>query len=188
MGKRGYLYISILAHWLRAAPGWCSMSVTWAEQTPMILEKTLHQRCRKMRVLEVQRGELHRNCPLQLLVNPEVRWTNEEGHVQQQPHSTKRICFNFPFSSPTPIYEALKHLQGHRSQYLTLILPSLFPGDSGLKNLPAKQEVQVPFLSLEGPLEEEMITLPSIFTWGNLTDRGTWQATVRGVTKELDTT
>ena len=110
------------------------------------------------------------------------------GHVQQQPHSTKRICFNLSFSSPTPIYEALEHLQGRRSQYLPLILPPLFPGDSGLKNLPAKQEVQVPFLSWDGPLEEEMITLPSIFTWGNPMDRGIWQATVHGITKELDTT
>ena len=85
--------------------------------------------------------------------------------MQQQPHSTKGICFNFTFRSPTPIYKALKQLQGCRPQYLSLILPPLFPGDSGLKNLPTKQEVQVPFLSWEDPLEEAMIILPSIFAW-----------------------
>ena len=33
-----------------------------------------------------------------------------------------------------------------------------FPGGSAAKNLPVTHEVQVPFLGLEGPLEEGMAT------------------------------
>ena len=40
-----------------------------------------------------------------------------------------------------------------------------FPGDSLVKNLPAKQEMWVPFLSQEDPPEREMATHSSILAW-----------------------
>ena len=40
-----------------------------------------------------------------------------------------------------------------------------FPGGSVAKNLPAKQEMWVPFLSWEDPLEKEMATHSSILAW-----------------------
>ena len=40
-----------------------------------------------------------------------------------------------------------------------------FPGGSVLKSLPAKQEIQVPFLGQEGPLAKEMATHFSILAW-----------------------
>ena len=46
------------------------------------------------------------------------------------------------------------------------------------------QEMQIGSLGLEDPLEEEMATHCSILAW----ERGTWWATVRGVTKESDMT
>ena len=38
-------------------------------------------------------------------------------------------------------------------------------GGSVVKNLPAKQEMQVQSLSWEDPLEEEMATLSSVLAW-----------------------
>ena len=38
-----------------------------------------------------------------------------------------------------------------------------FPGGSGVKNLPATQEMQ--FLGWENPLEKGMATYPSILAW-----------------------
>ena len=40
-----------------------------------------------------------------------------------------------------------------------------FPGGSVVKNLPAKQETQVPSLGWEDPLEKEMATHSSIPVW-----------------------
>ena len=40
-----------------------------------------------------------------------------------------------------------------------------FPGDSVLKNLPAKQELQVQSLGWEDPLEKETATHSSILAW-----------------------
>ena len=40
----------------------------------------------------------------------------------------------------------------------------------------------------ENPLEKGMETHSSILAWRISMDRGAWQATVHGVTKELDTT
>ena len=40
-----------------------------------------------------------------------------------------------------------------------------FPGGSMAKNLPAKQEMWVRFLSWEDPLEKEMATHSGILTW-----------------------
>ena len=40
-----------------------------------------------------------------------------------------------------------------------------FPGDSVLKNLPAKQELQVQSLGWEDPLEKETATRSSILAW-----------------------
>ena len=40
-----------------------------------------------------------------------------------------------------------------------------FPGGSGVKNLPASEEIQVQSLSWEDPLEKEMATHSSILAW-----------------------
>ena len=50
------------------------------------------------------------------------------------------------------------------------------------------QETKVRSLGQEDPLEKEMATHSSIPAWKNPIDRGTWQATVPGVTKESDMT
>ena len=49
------------------------------------------------------------------------------------------------------------------SVYFTTILG--FLGGSVVKNLPAMQETQVPSLSQEDPLEEDMATQSSILAW-----------------------
>ena len=56
------------------------------------------------------------------------------------------------------------------------------------KNPPAMQEAWVRSLGQEGPLEEEIATHSSIIAWEIPMDRGPWQATVYGVTKESDMT
>ena len=61
-----------------------------------------------------------------------------------------------------------------------------FPGGSVVKDLPAVQEMRVQSLGQEDALEKEMTLKYSCL--GNPRDRGTWQATVHGVTKELDVT
>ena len=50
-----------------------------------------------------------------------------------------------------------------------------------VKNLPAKQEIQVQSMSWKDPLEKEMALKYSCL--GNPMDRGAWQATVHGVAK-----
>ena len=50
------------------------------------------------------------------------------------------------------------------------------------------QETQVRYLGREDPLKKEMATHPSVLVWKNPMDREAWQATVYGVTEELDTT
>ena len=50
-----------------------------------------------------------------------------------------------------------------------------------VKNLPAKQEIQVRSMSQEDPLEKEMALQYSCLE--NPMDRGTWQATGHGVAK-----
>ena len=52
-----------------------------------------------------------------------------------------------------------------------------------VKNLPAMQETQVRSLDQEDPLEKEMATHSSILAWRIPMDRGTWWATVHGITK-----
>ena len=54
-----------------------------------------------------------------------------------------------------------------------------------VKNLPAKQETQVPSLGLEDPLEKETATHSSICL-GNSVDREAWWATVQGFTVRQD--
>ena len=48
------------------------------------------------------------------------------------------------------------------------------------------QKMQVQSLDREDPLEKEMATHSSIVAWEIPMDRGAWQATVHGVTKESD--
>ena len=55
-----------------------------------------------------------------------------------------------------------------------------------VKNLPAMQEIQVPLLGWEDPLEEEMTIQYSYLQ--NPMDRGAWQAAVHRIAKELDMT
>ena len=64
-----------------------------------------------------------------------------------------------------------------------LVLTKLSPGDSGVKNLPARQETRVRFLGWKNPLEKEMATHCSILIWEIPMNQGTWQATVGEVTK-----
>ena len=45
------------------------------------------------------------------------------------------------------------------------------------------QKTWVPSLGGEDPLEKEMATHSNILAWENPMDRGTWLATVHGVTK-----
>ena len=45
------------------------------------------------------------------------------------------------------------------------------------------QETRVPSLGREDPLEEEIATHSSFLAWRSPMDRGAWQATVHGVTK-----
>ena len=52
-----------------------------------------------------------------------------------------------------------------------------------VKRLPAMLETWVPSLGWEDPLEEGMATHFSILDWRITMDRGTWEATVHGVTK-----
>ena len=52
-----------------------------------------------------------------------------------------------------------------------------------VKNLPAMWEAWVRSLGWEDPLEEGMATHSSIIAWRIPMDRGTWQATVHGVSK-----
>ena len=61
-----------------------------------------------------------------------------------------------------------------------------------VKNLPANvkgrgDEMQVPSLGQEDPLQKEMVTCPSITYLRNPMERGAWQATIHGVAKESDT-
>ena len=51
-----------------------------------------------------------------------------------------------------------------------------FPGGSLVKNPPAMQEMWVPSLGREDPLEEKIATYSNFPVWGNPMDRGVWQA------------
>ena len=52
-----------------------------------------------------------------------------------------------------------------------------------VKNLPAMREIWLQSWGWEDPLEEGMATHSSILAWRIPMDRGTWWATVHGVTK-----
>ena len=77
----------------------------------------------------------------------------------------------------------------NKSGYLPSLLPNsclstwAFLVAQTVKNLPAMRETWVRSLGWEDPLEEGMATHPSILAWRIPMDRGTWQATVYGVTK-----
>ena len=63
-----------------------------------------------------------------------------------------------------------------------------FPDGSVVKNQPAVQETWVRSLGWEDPLTKEMATQFSILAWRIPSDRGAWQTTIHGVTKEVDIT
>ena len=48
--------------------------------------------------------------------------------------------------------------------------------------------MQVLFLGCEDPMAEGMATHSSVLAWENPMVRGTWKATVHGITKESDLT
>ena len=52
-----------------------------------------------------------------------------------------------------------------------------------VKRLPAMRETQLQSLGWEDSLEKEMVIHSSILAWRIPMDRGTWQATVHGLTK-----
>ena len=52
-----------------------------------------------------------------------------------------------------------------------------------VNNPPAMQDTWVQSLGGEDPLEKDMATHSNILAWENPMDRGTWLATVHGVTK-----
>ena len=74
-----------------------------------------------------------------------------------------------------------------RDLFLTVLIIG-FPGGSVVKNSPAKQETRVWSLGREDPLKKEMATLLQYSCLGNPMEKGAWQATVYGITKELDMT
>ena len=57
-----------------------------------------------------------------------------------------------------------------------------------VKNQPAVQEMHVPSLGQEDPLEKEMATHFSILAWKISWTGGAWRATVHRMAKESDTT
>ena len=56
-----------------------------------------------------------------------------------------------------------------------------------VRNLPAMRETWARSLDWEDPLEEGIATHSNILPWSIPVDRGSWRATVHGVTKEWDT-
>ena len=52
-----------------------------------------------------------------------------------------------------------------------------------VKSLPEMQETRVRSLGQEDPLEQEMVTHPSILAWKNPMDGAAWQVTPHGVAK-----
>ena len=52
-----------------------------------------------------------------------------------------------------------------------------------VKNLPVMRETWIPSLGWEDPLRESMATNSIILAWKIPMDRGTWRATVHGVSK-----
>ena len=58
----------------------------------------------------------------------------------------------------------------------------------GIRTHLPRQETRVRHFSWEDPLEKEIATHPSILSVGNPMDRGAWQATVHGVSKESEST
>ena len=69
-----------------------------------------------------------------------------------------------------PVFSTTKELK------LTKIKQPGFPGDSVVKNLLPMQEMWVPSLGWEDPLEKEMVTDSSILVGENSMDRGAWWA------------
>ena len=66
-------------------------------------------------------------------------------------------------------------------RYLWLLEASLVAQMA--KNPPARQEIWVPTLGWEDPLDEGMATHSSIPAWRIPMDRGAWWATIYGVLK-----
>ena len=63
-----------------------------------------------------------------------------------------------------------------------------FPGSLARKEYTCNVGDLGSILGWEDPLEEGMATHSRILAWRILMDRGAWQAIVRGVTEESDTT
>ena len=52
-----------------------------------------------------------------------------------------------------------------QTTYYVSLFPGVFPSGSGVKSLPAMQEMQVQSLGQEDPLEKEMATHSRILAW-----------------------
>ena len=63
------------------------------------------------------------------------------------------------------------------------LAPTEKPGDPGVKNPPATQEMWVWFLGREDLLEKEMATHSSILAWRIPIDQGAWRATGHGISE-----
>ena len=68
---------------------------------------------------------------------------------------------------------------------INIIITIIAPGGSAVNNRHVKQDMWVPSLGQEDPLEKEMATHSSI---GDPTDIGAWWAVVHGSQKSPDTT
>ena len=94
-----------------------------------------------------------------------------------------------PISNRFTKYQIRTYMKSLRKLYKALRRRrKSFPGGSVSKNPPPMQETWVQSLDWEDPLEEGMATHSRILAWRILMDRGAWQAIVRGVTEESDTT
>ena len=79
-------------------------------------------------------------------------------------------------------YVSLAYIK-HAQNTLTCVLSRTSLVTWLVKNLLAMRESWAPSLGWEDPLEEGMATHSSILAWRILMDRGAWQATVHGVSK-----
>ena len=107
-----------------------------------------------------------------------IPWTEEPGRLQ--PIRSHRVGHNsndFACTRCTDLGSLL------RSRLLWTHWVQGFPGGSGVKNLPVKQETLVPSLGWEDPLEKGMATYSSTLAWKIPGTEGAWRVTVHGVTR-----
>ena len=82
------------------------------------------------------------------------------GNTRQGKSLSKCICYSYPCSQTIP-----KELLNLREILGVYFANAGFPGGSAVKNTLATQEMLVPSLGWEDPLEKEMATHSSILAW-----------------------